>query len=142
MFAPVHAATACFSSDGLRFLSRELWRQGLNVSCKAARRLADVAAASGDKKGSNKDQAASRHGSRILPSVFAKSLATFVCCENDMRAIATALLLTSLFAFTACSTNNDNAHTTATTIVPPPPKQQLQIATRPATKTAPTRDHE
>ena len=59
-----------------------------------------------------------------------------------MRAIATALLLTSLFAFTACSTNNDNAHTTATTIVPPPPKQQLQIATRPATKTAPTRDHE
>jgi hypothetical protein len=44
-----------------------------------------------------------------------------------LRAIALVVLVLS-----ACSGNNENAHTTATTFVSPPPRQVLQAETRPS----------
>ena len=51
-----------------------------------------------------------------------------------MRTFRKATLAAVVFAFTACSGNNDNRHTTATTIVPPPPRQVLHVETRPSPK--------
>ena len=46
--------------------------------------------------------------------------------------VAVALLLAS----SACSGNNENAHTTATTFVSPPPRQVLRAESRPAKQVA------
>ena len=59
-----------------------------------------------------------------------------------MRAFVKVISVPILLALTACSSNNDNAHTTATTIVPPPVRQQLRVAIRPASKTPAKPDHE
>jgi hypothetical protein len=41
------------------------------------------------------------------------------------------VVLMAAFLLSACSGNNDNAHTTATTIVSPPPRQVLRVELRP-----------
>ena len=46
----------------------------------------------------------------------------------------------ALFAISACSGNNDNAHTTATTFVTPPPRQVLRAELRPAKQLPATPD--
>ena len=51
--------------------------------------------------------------------------------KKQLGIMAVALVLVS----SACSGNNENAHTTATTFVSPPPRQVLRAESRPAKQT-------
>ncbi len=51
------------------------------------------------------------------------------------------IMITALLASSACSPNNDNAHTTATTVVSPPPRQVLRAASRPGAQVPAKPDH-